>query len=456
MTIHADFFKIVKEGCGHAFTDKAPMPPDVVFIDGQVKLMKADAITSWEQFFSIQFYKTIERCFDLGAHTVVLAFDNYEHVPSSKAMTQAKRAKQRVDYEFTQTSTLPSRPPEDWGSAMANRTFKVKVLTRVLEVTRAWFEQKLKTDARFANWTLVLDHRGVPDVVHVPGAVRGMSVHSFVNERDWSAASDCVGRGECDIKAFSWLPLARCLCIVSVDGDFLPLSLLQLAASRGAGAGLGLQCDVLLYRMVTQLASGSKKRKGTESSSSRSGRQYEFVHVAPIQEWLCSVFPSRAVDPVQQFCAMVALCGCDFARNLPRLGPRSLWKMRHRIQNSNLSDPTQALCAMSLAYHDMFINRNTVPARATNSVAWFQQATDELAVEVYDDLARRVAQDQRVSARIKSQLWSSATSRAHARNAAWTMLYWNLLERAPDPHAADYGYERDAKGRTRFVAENSI
>jgi hypothetical protein len=169
MTIHADFFKIVKEGCGHAFTDTPPVAPDVVFIDGQVKLMKADAITSWELFFSIQFYKTIERCFALGAHTVVLGFDDYEHVPSSKAMTQAKRAKQRVDYECAQTSALPSRPPEDRGSAMANRTFKVKVLSRVLEVTRAWFEQKLKTDARFANWTLVLDHRGVVTVLEKEG-----------------------------------------------------------------------------------------------------------------------------------------------------------------------------------------------------------------------------------------------------------------------------------------------
>jgi hypothetical protein len=103
MTIHSDFFKIVKEDCGHAFTDAPPLTPDVVFIDGQVKLMKADAITSWELFYSVQFYLTVEKCFALGAHTVVLAFDDYDHVPSSKAMTQAKRAKMRVDYDFAQT-----------------------------------------------------------------------------------------------------------------------------------------------------------------------------------------------------------------------------------------------------------------------------------------------------------------------------------------------------------------
>ena len=83
MTIHSDFFKLAKEGCAQAFTDAAPKRPDVVFIDGQVKLMKADAIDSWSLFFQIQFFKTIERSFALGAHTVVLGFDNYEHVPSA-------------------------------------------------------------------------------------------------------------------------------------------------------------------------------------------------------------------------------------------------------------------------------------------------------------------------------------------------------------------------------------
>jgi hypothetical protein len=442
MTIHADFFKIVKEGCGHAFSDAAPTAPDVVFIDGQVKLMKADAVTSWDLFFSIQFYKTIERAFGLGASTVVLGFDDYEHVPTSKAMTQAKRAKQRVDYEFAHTSALPSRPPDDWGSAMANRTFKVKVVSRVLDVTRAWFEHKLKTDAKFANWTLVLDHRGVPDVVHAPDACRGCSVRRYVDERDWSAGADCVGRGECDIKAYSWLPLASCLCIMSVDGDYLPLSLLQCAAGER---------DVLLYRMVTQLSSCGK-RKCAEPAAKSAGRKYEFVRIAPVREWVCSVFPSRAVNPVQQFCAMVALCGCDFARNLPRLGPRSLWKMRQRLQNADLSNPTQALCAVSLAYHDMFVSRNTVPARATNSIAWFSQATETLAMQVYEDLLQRVAHDLRVSERIRAQMWTAATTRAHARNASWTMRYWSMLECAPDPLSADYGYQRDSKGRTGFAA----
>ena len=93
MTINADFFKLVKEGCAHAFSDELPVRPDVVFIDGQVKLMKAAQIDLWSVFFQVQFFKTIENSFNLGANTVVIAFDDYKHVPASKTMTQVKRAK---------------------------------------------------------------------------------------------------------------------------------------------------------------------------------------------------------------------------------------------------------------------------------------------------------------------------------------------------------------------------
>ncbi len=143
-------------------------------------------------------------------------------------------------------------------------------------MTCAWFELKLKTDQRFAGLTLELDYRGVPTVVHAAGAARGGSVQQFVESRSWAAEPGRIGRGECDIKAYSWLPLARCLCIVSVDCDFLPLSLLQGLACSRAQAGAGADADapareILLFRMVraTCLAWGRARcgRCGTECST---------------------------------------------------------------------------------------------------------------------------------------------------------------------------------------------
>jgi hypothetical protein len=55
MTIHADFVKILKNECPDAFSDSL-MPqqsPDTVFIDGQVKLMKADDVKTWTVFLNV-------------------------------------------------------------------------------------------------------------------------------------------------------------------------------------------------------------------------------------------------------------------------------------------------------------------------------------------------------------------------------------------------------------------
>jgi hypothetical protein len=194
---------------------------------------------------------------------------------------------------------------------------------------------------------------------------------------------------------------------------------------------------------MTQTApAGGKRKSAVEDAEPRGRRQYEFVRVGAVAAWLHAVFPSKAADPLQQFCAMVALCGCDFARNLPRLGARSLWKMRHRMQNADLSHPAQALCAVACAYHDMFVARNAVPPRVTNSVEWFRQASDELALSVYEELLSRVTRDQKVSETIRKQLWTAAASHVQ---------YWSLLERAPDPLSANFGYVRDSRGRTGFA-----
>jgi hypothetical protein len=99
----------------------------------------------------------------------------------------------------------------------------------------------------------------------------------------------------------------------------------------------------------------------------------------------------------------------------------------------------------------VFVARNAVPPRVTNSAEWFRQASDELALSVYEELAGRVACEKRVSETIHRQMWPAATSRAHSLIASWTLLYWSMLEHAPDPLTADLGYVRDSKGKTVFA-----
>ena len=92
MTIDSGWTKIIKTAIPHAFqkTLNVSQKPSTVFVDGQIKLMCSSKIQMWSIFFKAQFLTTIENAFDTGADTVVIGFDNYNHVPAAKNMTQAK------------------------------------------------------------------------------------------------------------------------------------------------------------------------------------------------------------------------------------------------------------------------------------------------------------------------------------------------------------------------------
>jgi hypothetical protein len=69
MTIDAGWVKLLKKGAPHAFTARQPFAPAAVFIDGQIMLMKSDAIRTWEGFLKCQFLATIvARLRDRRAH----------------------------------------------------------------------------------------------------------------------------------------------------------------------------------------------------------------------------------------------------------------------------------------------------------------------------------------------------------------------------------------------------
>ena len=151
---------------------------------------------------------------------------------------------------------------------------------------------------------------------------------------------------------------------------------------------------------------------------------------------------------------MVALCGCDFAQNLPRLGPRTLWKLHHRLQHTDLLQAPQIVRALSIAYTELFVMKNTMPAGTQNNMLWLQNTSDEQVCVIYNQVAARIQENMKVSPRIKLQLWGADIAIAHARNTVWTLHYWSFLDNCPDPHASDFGYVRDAKGRTHFAANN--
>lgn len=138
----SEWMRIFKHCCPRAFS----MQPDApnlkgVFIDGHIQLMKGSYVTTMDMFYQLQFASVVNRYFQkrdpaYDDLVVVVGFDNYTCVPTAKSMTQAKRAcsKKEPPMIFTETDKLPEgHCPPNWDAAMKNRTFKNKLIKRVVE-----------------------------------------------------------------------------------------------------------------------------------------------------------------------------------------------------------------------------------------------------------------------------------------------------------------------------------
>jgi hypothetical protein len=92
MTIDSSWIACFKEEVPAAFRPTPPFAPTAVFCDGQIKLMPAaiDSVVTWEDYIHRQFAGQIRRYFARGVSCVILAFDDYNHVPAAKSMTQVR------------------------------------------------------------------------------------------------------------------------------------------------------------------------------------------------------------------------------------------------------------------------------------------------------------------------------------------------------------------------------
>ena len=267
--------------------------------------MKSDSITTWQQFLHRQFYFTIDQAFSNGARVVVLAFDNYDFVPSAKAPTQRKRCSHHASIRFDGKQDLPPIPPDDWGSALRNRAFKTKVMSMVMLNVLHEFSKKLTTDG---PKTLVLDWQVQPEIIGRP-----IDLPATVGSADQK-------RGECDIKAFAWMNLGIPLLILSTDGDFLPMGMLQIEQKMRNEEAVP---SIYLHRMKTRVDTKKRTAGGVLK------REYEFVNVNA----LCSYIQQHVLcvddtlSRARVFSFVVASCGCDFAMSLPNIGPIKLWQV---------------------------------------------------------------------------------------------------------------------------------
>lgn len=417
MTIDSGWNKIIKTAVPTAFRDKLAddVMPSTVFIDGQIKLMCSSSIQLWTVFFKVQFLATIEQAFKTGATTVVLGFDDYSAVPEAKNMTQLKRSRHVPAMVFNETDELPPIMPTDWASAMRNRTFKVKVIKMIIMNIQNHYSQDdslLKTKK-----TIIVDFVGPPHIIGYPVELPDLSGK----------------RGECDIKAFAWMCYGP-LLIFSTDGDFVAISLVQLerviAATRS-------RHHVFLLRMKTKV-----ENVGKHSRDGPVKREYEYVDMLAILNWVNTQMSSLSpnISPAKSFAALVAVTGCDFAMNLPSIGPSKLWAARGDFVNLDLTTPEGLLMALTRVYYKLYHKKIQVISNISSS----EHDLDSIT-QLYAQVAASIKSSTKISQVVQSRTWQWPRMQAHVRNAHWTLQYWTDLQHYPDPVTGAFGFQRQGK-----------
>ena len=419
MTIESGWVQILKRECPTAFHKDLPCVPTTWFIDGQIKLMKAAWIDTWESFFHKQFVDTIERALAFDASVVVMGFDDYAHVPACKSMTQRKRSAKVVTYEYDPAEALPRVPPEDWNAAMRNRNFKINVIKFVVRNLEIHFKSCRKT--------VIVDWVGAPVVLGRPLALDG---------RELPERAPGSKRGECDIKAFGWTVWGPTV-LQSTDGDFVPLALLQTRSDSNS--------PIYLERLMTHLTPANKR-----SMDGSRKRQLEYVCVSTLHARVCELLPSHA-SPAGTLATMIALTGCDFCNSMPAIGPAKLWAAKHAAKDLDFATPEGVLAAVTTAYQLNF-GKHIRPTRQGDIVASSREVSQ--SVGMYELVSRNIRNNSSTSQKHKDTMWTAMHMHMHVLNVTWTVgQYWSRLDLYDDPVCERYGYQNNAKGNCEFILD---
>lgn len=130
--------------------------------------------------------------------------------------------------------------------------------------------------------------------------------------------------GEADVKFVRYADLYDKLLIDSIDGDTVPIALLhhETCLSRG-------QCPpkMSVYRMEINLEKGEKRKKGRRYEYLDVHSLYEALRTAVLQSTGRSVSVSHGGHEVRMLCALIALTGTDFSRNLPYVTGKAVLEM---------------------------------------------------------------------------------------------------------------------------------
>ena len=407
MTIHTGWMQVMRREAAVAFQETIPggdtHRSQATFIDGQIKLMKADIIQTWAHFLYSQFTCIINRHFhEYACQTVVLAFDDKRFVPQAKAITQAKRRDGVKIIEFGENDVLPNEVPV-WKEAIMNPHFKNKVIQLVCDsvphLVRGVAGCRLVID-----WQTISTYEYGPDGLFVTG--------SPIQE-------PASGIGEADIKFPYWMKRLQVpMLIEATDGDYIPIS-------------LGLK--VVGINHPVAILKGKLKTTTPPENGEYETKKFDFIDIDTLHACLKSAFNrttssssrvSRDKDwEIKLFITLLGLCGTDFTRNLPLVSPNKIWEclplivQTFAMESDTGINQAQGKRIIELLYSEVYPKHIDPYSRAS---VWHQ------------------AQISKLCARNKALIPTEARIKCTLRNINFLMEYW-ILFRAPE-RIQEYGF----------------
>ena len=155
------------------------------------------------------------------------------------------------------------------------------------------------------------------------------------------------------------------------------------------------------------------------------------------------------------FGLLVAITGCDFALNLPGIGPTKLWALRSEHNAVVIGDTVRENPASVLLYFVIKIYTSVYKKYIQTSVACRPDDPIDRLLAVYGTIYNSI-KNHASQQPPRIMPWAPARMLAHIHNALWTVQYWSQLHEYPDPLSVDvsgtpmYGFA-NIGGRVEFV-----
>lgn len=416
MTIDSSWAIALKQEIPEAFTEKAGFAPDAIFVDLQIKLMQPvlDTTETWDDYIFRVYESYIKRCLD-KVPTVIVAFDDYNHVPLAKAPTQQKRRRNIPEIRFSDRDALPPVVPSktQWPQCMANRTFKNRLIHLITHTLG-----KRALHGLSQNQTLIIDWTS-PPLLFRGGALDAEPLLSM------------PALGESDVKFVRYGDMFPKLQVDSIDGDCIPIALLKMER--------GFEGNFSIYHLQTRAELQSKKRTVDGDIVSKPKRIYEHVNIRTLYQSIMHRILPRGGGlkghGISMLVALIGLSGTDFTRSLPLVSGKTLYEMIPDIWEalSQAYNPSErALDPILLA--DFLVARVYHIKFAKHTVGGcFAAVSHQIAGSALGD-------------KTKQSLPTEREIHCTARNINWLIAYWSMGT-YPDPLQPMYGFSRKKNGQ---------